>query len=209
MTHYAKYGKATRTLVILLCASLILYYIFTHAVGYFRYTKAVYTGYFWYRAPWLLVHVTCGVVTTLIGPLQFIPAIRTYSPSLHRTLGKIYLGCVALSTFVSFYLVSTSGPGIVYSVGLAMLGIVWLSSSLAAWWSIRKGNIGLHREWMIKSYVLTLSFVTFRFAEDLLARAGVSDFIGRKILLAWCCWVIPLVITEFVLNLRRLHSYEA
>jgi hypothetical protein len=70
--------------------------------------------------------------------------------------------------------------------------------------SIRKGNIEMHKDWMIKSYVLTLSFITFRFAEDLLTRAGVSDFVGRKVLMAWGCWAIPFFITVLVLQVRRL-----
>lgn len=58
---------------------------------------------------------------------------------------------------------------------------------------------------MIRSYVLTLSFVTFRLTEDLLIMAGISDFVGRKILMAWACWSIPLFITELVLNAKKLY----
>ena len=198
------YRKVGWIILITLAAPVILYYLWTRGIVYFKFSKEVYTEYFWYRAPWLLVHVICGITATLIGPLQFIPAIRTKSPLLHRNLGKIYIGCVVLSTFVSFYLVSTAGLGIVYDTGLAMLGIVWLTTTLMAWLSIRKGNKEMHKEWMIKSYVLTLSFVMFRFTEDLLARAGVSDFVGRKVLMAWACWAIPFFITELVLQLRKL-----
>jgi uncharacterized membrane protein len=199
------YGKIAWIVLIVLFAPVVLYYLWTRGVVYFKFSKEVYTEYFWYRAPWLLVHVICGVTATLIGPFQFIPAIRTNNPVLHRTLGKIYIGCVVLSTFVSFYLVSTAGLGLVYDVGLAMLGIVWLSTTLMAWLSIIRGNKEMHREWMIKSYVLTLSFVMFRFVEDLLARAGVGDFAGRKILMAWGCWAVPFFFTELVLQIRKLY----
>jgi uncharacterized membrane protein len=200
------YKKGVLVLFIVLFGPVVLYYLWTRGFVYLRFSKAVYTEYFWYRAPWLLVHVICGITATLIGPFQFIPAIRANVPRLHRSLGKIYIGCVVLSTFVSFYLVSTAGLGIIYDTGLAVLGIVWLSSTLMAWLCIRKRNIGMHREWMIKSYVLTLSFVTFRFVEDLLARGGIGDFAGRKILMAWCSWAIPFFVTVLVLELRRLYQ---
>jgi uncharacterized membrane protein len=199
------YKKIGWIVSIALITPVILYYLWTRGIVYFKFSKDVYTEYFWYRAPWLLVHVICGVTATLIGPLQFIPAIRAKNPLLHRNLGKTYIGCIVLSTFVSFYLASTAQLGIVYVTGLATLGIVWLSTTLMAWLSIIRGNKEMHREWMIKSYVLTLSFIVFRFVEDLLARAEVSDFVGRKVLMAWGCWAIPFFMTVLVLELRKLY----
>lgn len=198
-------AKQKWIILIALFAPVVLYYLWTRGGVYFKFSKAAYTDYFWYRAPWLFAHVLLGITATLIGPFQFIPALRKKHPLLHRGLGKIYLGCVAASTFASFYLVSTTGLGPVYATGLAMLGITWLSSTLMAWLSIQKGNKELHKEWMIRSYVLTLSFVTFRLTEDLLIMAGISDFVGRKILMAWACWSIPLFITELVLNAKKLY----
>jgi uncharacterized membrane protein len=203
--------KISRIVFIVLFAPVVLYYLWTRAGVYFKFSKEAYTDYFWYRAPWVFAHVILGVTATLIGPFQFIPALRYNHPRLHRSMGKIYLGAVAASTFVSFYLVSTTGLGPVYAAGLGMLGITWLSSTLMAWLSIRNGTKVMHKEWMIKewmikSYVLTLSFVTFRFIEDLLVMAGVSDFAGRKILMAWACWSIPLFITELVFNTKKLYN---
>ncbi|HEX6429061.1 MAG TPA: DUF2306 domain-containing protein, partial [Niastella sp.] len=167
--------------------------------------KEVYTEYFWYRAPWLLVHVICGLTASLIGPFQFMPGIRRRNLTLHRNMGKVYLGSITISTAVSFYLVATSQVGIVYATGLAMLGVVWFGSTFMGYIAIRKGDVQMHKEWMIKSYVLTLSFVSFRLVEDLLARVGVSTFLERKVLMTWACWAIPFFITEVVLQLNRLY----
>lgn len=194
-----------RTLLIVLLAPVVLYYLWTRGFVYFKFSRVVYTDYFWYRAPWLFAHVVLGITANLIGPLQFIPAIRARNPLLHRTLGKIYLCCVAISTFVSFYLVSTAQLGLVYATGLAMLGVAWITSSGMAYLAIRKGNVEMHREWMIKSYVLTLAFVSNRLFEDLMARMGISSFIERKVLMAWACWAIPFFVTEVVLQSRRLY----
>jgi uncharacterized membrane protein YozB (DUF420 family) len=70
--------------------------------------------------------------------------------------------------------------------------------------AIRNGRVAMHREWMIKSYVLTLSFVTFRFSEDVLIRMGISSFIERKVLMSWACWAIPFFFTVLVLDVRKL-----
>jgi uncharacterized membrane protein len=132
--------------------------------------------------------------------------VRKKRPVLHRTLGKLYLGCIVVSTFVSFYLVSTTQFGIVYNTGLTMLGFVWLGCTMMGFIAIRKRNLQMHKEWMIKSYVLTLSFVAFRFIEDMLAKIDIGTFVDRKVLMAWACWAIPFVVTEMTLQLRRLFS---
>jgi uncharacterized membrane protein len=206
---FLKTGNLIRLLLILLIAPFVLYYLWTRGFVYFKFSKEVYTEYFWYRAPWLLVHVICGLTASLIGPFQFIPWIRRTNVTLHRTLGKIYLGSITLSTGVSFYLVSTARLGIVYATGLAMLGVVWFGCTFMAYIAIRKGNLQMHKEWMIKSYVLTLSFVSFRLVEDLLAKAGISEFIERKVLMAWACWAIPFFVTEVVLQLNRLFRKKS
>jgi uncharacterized membrane protein YozB (DUF420 family) len=100
--------------------------------------------------------------------------------------------------------VSTAQLGLAYATGLAMLGIVWLGTSVMAWVSIMNGNVGMHREWMIKSYVLTLSFIGFRFVEDVLTRMNISNFVERKVLMSWACWAIPFFITEIILQARRM-----
>lgn len=199
-------SKNYRLILVVLLAPIIMYYLWTRGVIYFNYSSEVYSEYFWYRAPWLLVHVICGILATLIGPFQFIPAIRAKRPLLHRNLGKAYLTCIVISTFVSFYLVSTSRLGIVYDAGLTMLGIAWLGSSMMGYLAVRKRDLRIHKEWMIKSYVLTLSFVLFRFIEDLLAKADIGGFFERKTLMSWACWAIPLLITDVILQLKKLYS---
>ncbi len=198
------YNRVVSWLLVALVAPVILYYTWTRGFAYLNFSREVYTDYFWYRAPWLLVHVLGGLVATLTGPIQFIPAIRARNPALHRNLGKVYLGSIAVATLASFYLVTTAQLGMVYAVGLAMLGIVWSGTSGMAYFSIRKGNLRMHKEWMIKSYVLTASFVSFRFVEDLLARMDLGTFVDRKVLMAWACWAIPFFITEVVLQYRRM-----
>lgn len=200
--------KATRILIVVVFAPVALYYLWTHGFVYFNFKREVYTDYFWYRAPWLFGHVVLGITATLTGSLQMVPVIRKRHPALHRNLGRIYFGCVGVSTLISFHLVAGSQLGIVYNTGLTMLGVSWLLTTAMGFFAARVGNVGMHREWMIKSYVLTLSFVTFRLVEDLLVKAGVGNFSERKVLMAWACWAIPLFITEFILQIRRLNVFN-
>lgn len=200
--------KTTRILFLVLIGPVVLYYLWTHGFVYFNYKPEVYTGYYWYRAPWLLGHVVLGISATFIGSLQLIPALRKGYPALHRSLGKIYVVCVVLSTLISFYLNATSKGPVIYRTGLFMLSIAWLLTTLMGYACARFGKIDMHREWMIKSFVLTLSFVTFRLVDDLLAKAGMDDLWERKGLVNWACWAIPFFVTELTLQVRRLILFS-
>lgn len=55
---------------------------------------------------------------------------------------------------------------------------------------------------MIRSYVVTYAFVTFRLVDDV----GVFANLGleRLATTGWICWSIPLLITEVALQWKRV-----
>lgn len=57
---------------------------------------------------------------------------------------------------------------------------------------------------MIRSYVVTFAFVTFRFLQDYSPLSRVRPEGDRDTTIAWACWVLPLAITEMIFYLKRL-----
>ena len=70
-----------------------------------------------------------------------------------------------------------------------------------AYLAIRNGQIEIHKEWVIRSYVVTYGFVNFRWIVGLPVLAGLG--VERLATAGWLCWTIPLVFTELVLQWRR------
>jgi len=58
-------------------------------------------------------------------------------------------------------------------MGLAM---AWILTTGVAWAAIVRRKVVLHKEWMIRSYLVAFAFVTFRFITDLLP--GVTAKLG-------------------------------
>ena len=175
------------------------------ATHFFVLTEESYSPYFWPRASWLLLHLSAGMLALLIGPFQFIAAIRKKYVKVHRFMGKTYLICVLLGAIAAYYLAFTSQINIVYAGGLTSLATVWLTTGLMAFISIKKGRTNLHREWMVRSYVVTFGFVTFRLFDELLTNYYPSiPQPDRLALLSWTCWAIPLFFTEVILQARKL-----
>jgi hypothetical protein len=74
-----------------------------------------------------------------------------------------------------------------------------------AYYSVRHRAIAQHREWMIRSYVVTLAFVFFRVGFEVLNHYDVTEP-ERSMALAWGCWAVPLLLTEPLLQLRHARK---
>ena len=70
-----------------------------------------------------------------------------------------------------------------------------------AYLAIRNGRIEIHKEWVIRGYVVTYGFVNFRWIVGLPVMAGLGP--ERLATAGWLCWTIPLVFSEVVLQWRR------
>jgi hypothetical protein len=59
---------------------------------------------------------------------------------------------------------------------------------------------------MVRSYVVTFAFVTFRAAWTVLQAAGVGTLTEQLAVASWFCWAVPLVALEAVLQGRRIFG---
>lgn len=193
----------TRTLMLLAAACL--------AVGFFAAFAAPYLaldpqrfGRYWPRRGWLLLHITGGAVALLVGPAQLWLGLRGSPMRLHRRLGMLYLAGIALGALGAVGLVVTTTFGWVFGAGLAGATLAWIVTTALAFAAIRRGLVEQHKEWMIRSYVLTFAFVTFRIFFGALQAAGVGTVLERLTAASWFCWAVPLVVTEALLQGRKI-----
>ena len=157
------------------------------------------------RRGWLLVHIAGGAVALFTGPVQLWLGLADRRVEVHRRLGAIYMAAVLLSSAAAYYL-STHHPsaGFVFGAGLAGLATAWLTTTGMAFVAIKRYLIDQHKEWMIRSYVVTFGFVLFRVADPLVMKAGMADARDAAALCAWACWTIPLLATELWIQGRKI-----
>jgi hypothetical protein len=117
----------------------------------------------------------------------------------------LYLSGILVGSVAALHLILVhSKPG--FGIALLALDIVWAMSAAMALVAIRFRNIQQHREWMIRSYVVTYAFVVFRVLLDVpvLATLGPQRFIT----IAWLSWTVPLFWTEIILQWRRVVAKQ-
>jgi uncharacterized membrane protein len=163
-------------------------------------------GRFWPNRPWLLAHVLGGTAALLLGPLQFSVRLRARRPALHRWMGRGYLAGVLLAAVPSFYLAFFAEEAS-FGAALLVLAVVWLATSGRALLAIRRGDRARHREWMIRSYLVTFAFVTFRFL-GILPVWGVFGA-HREAVAGTLAWLLPLLVAERGFRRRRPAGVSA
>lgn len=196
--------RASSSILWVMLLGLGAYFVVKNVPHYFIVTEQSYGPYFWPRAGYLLAHIVGGLTAIVIGPFQFWSKIRASHPHLHRTSGRIYLISILVGSIGGLGLAFTIPEGLAYASGLAFLAVAWLMTSGMAFLAIRNRNFVQHQQWMIRSYVVTFAFVSFRIVDDILHAYGLGEIPGHNAMLAWGCWAIPLLITETILQGRQI-----
>jgi hypothetical protein len=159
-------------------------------------------GRFWPRRAWLLTHIAGSGLALLVGSLQLWSGLRRRSMRVHRWTGRLYVLGVLIGGSAAFYLASHAGQGAIFAISLGTLGVVWWTTTGMAYVAIRLGHVGQHKEWVLRSYVVTFTFVTTR----ALAEAGILPSLGHDpfATLVWLSWSMPLLATEVILQGRKV-----
>jgi uncharacterized membrane protein len=160
-------------------------------------------AHYWPRRYVLLLHIVGGLTALLAGPFQLWSGLRQRVPRVHRVVGYCYITGVALAGGSAFALAWYAEPRD-FGVALAALAVAWWTCIGMAFAAIRRRRIDQHRQWMIRGYVVTFSFVSFRWLVGL----PVWDFLGdaAPATAVWLCWVLPLLFTEVVLQWRQVAA---
>ena len=163
---------------------------------------ARYTG----RQGWLFAHLGGGMIALLAGPGQLWLGQKRRRLDVHRTLGLVYMGSIAISVTGAFYLATHTELGWVFGAGLIGLAIAWIITTSLAYAAIRRGLLQQHQEWMIRSYVVTFGFVFFRIFAGITQVIGVGSQQEQLAAASWFCWAAPLLVTEAILQGRKIFA---
>ena len=151
----------------------------------------------------LIPHTLSGVMALVIGPIQFSSRFRARHLKIHRVLGRIYVISVFVGSFTGIAL-AAGRPGL---PGTSMQAAAWIVCTTAAFLTARNRQIVQHRQWMIRSYAVTFTFVSSRVLNlwprywshlgDSLAAVGVIAFTLASLL------VVELGLNWHELTTRR------
>jgi len=195
--------------IVAIAAAFVGKYVFHY---YLNYNQATYTdpvageANYWAMRGWLLMHITGGMVAVLTGPWQFWTGFRSRFYRIHRWMGRVFLGSVAVGSAGAFSLAVSTTNGWAFGFALFVMASAWVTCAGMAYYAILKRRVAIHKDWMLRAYVVTFGFVTFRILSDYGPTSHLQPDNDKGISIAWTCWVVPLMIVEVIQQLRRMRS---
>jgi hypothetical protein len=146
---------------------------------------------------WIVLHALTGLITLISGFLALYMGWTRRAFEYHRHTGCTYVGAGMTMAFVALFL-AISDPGRSHADGWATgtLAAVWLVATSMGWWRGSQKRWRSHQSWMIRSMVLTWTFVLLRLAQRLEDLEGLAPALG-----IWLYWVGPLLIAEIGLQI--------
>ncbi|WP_343485575.1 DUF2306 domain-containing protein [Allomuricauda sp. d1] len=145
-------------------------------------------------------HITFGGIALMTGWSQFSKKLRNKRLQLHRNLGKTYVFTVLISGICAVYIGFYATGGWATSLGFILLGLVWLSTTLSAYFAIRRKDIVMHQKMMMYSYAACFAAVTLRLWLPILHHVVFGEFLAAYKVVAWLCWVPNLMVAHFLVR---------
>jgi uncharacterized membrane protein len=194
------FAIACWAVLLALIVAFLGYYALHYVIGY---TSESYDPY-WPRSGGLLLHLGGSLLALVMGPWQFWTGLRQRVPRIHRWTGRLFVLGVGLGVTGAAYLAITTTFGWAWGVGVGALAVAWAVCTGMAFYAIRRGNIAVHKQWMVRTYVVTFAFVTDRLLDDWLPTAQLEP-VGDKIVMdIWLSWVVPLFATIVIQSLAGI-----
>lgn len=152
------------------------------------------------------IHVYASMWVLLAGFTQFSKWIQRNNPKLHRTMGYIYVVNVLLITgpaglLMGFY----ANGGIPSRIAFVTLALLWIFFTAMALIKARQKDFKAHRNYMIRSYALTISALTLRAWKFAITNNFELPPMDVYRAVAWLGWVPNLIFAEWLIQRTKIN----
>ncbi len=204
--HVSRPGVALGV-ALLIISAVGAKFLIHYAFPYFAFDPA-YFDYYWPHRFRLITHICGGMLALICGPFQFWTGLRQKALGVHRWTGSLYLVGVAVGVTGAGLMAYFTQPRN-FGISLGFLALAWVLCTGVAYLAILRGLVDLHKQWMIRSYIVTFAFVTFRLITDHPPANHWGTGADRAATVTWACWVVPMMGYEVVRAVRQLRTAKS
>ncbi len=144
------------------------------------------------------VHVAGGIACLATAPFLLWNGLANGSARLHRGAGRLH--AVAALGWVGptgFYLAPFAKGGLPAQTGFVLLATLFYGATLLGVRAIRRGDRRQHIAWMVRSYALLTSALSFRAVDPCLQGLGASGD-ASYVASTWTSLAVSIGLGEFV-----------
>jgi Predicted membrane protein (DUF2306) len=145
-------------------------------------------------------HVFSSILVLLAGFTQFSNTIFKKYRRFHKKMGYVYVINILMVTgpaslLMGFY----ANGGLSSRIAFVLLAALWLGFTAMALYKAIKKDFVAHRNFMIRSFALTLSAITLRIWKVIFAATTDIPPMDRYRIIAWLGWVLNLLVAEYII----------
>ena len=153
--------------------------------------------------PWRIaffIHVFTSMFALLAGFTQFSNSILKNYTRIHRTIGKMYVLVILCLTGPSGFIMAIyANGGFPSKVGFLVLDILWMYFTANAFRFALKKDFKNHKNYMYRSYALTLAAITLRAWKYVLVFLFQPAPMDVYRVVAWLGFVPNLLLVEYLI----------
>jgi uncharacterized membrane protein len=142
-------------------------------------------------------HIIFGGISLLVGWSQFSKKWRAKHIHRHRQIGKLYVFAVLLSGVSGLYIAYYATGGLIPVLGFMSMDVIWLTTTIMAFFAIKNGKVKKHQRLMIISYAACFSAVTLRIWLPILTSL-LGGFTPAYRIVAWLSWIPNVIVAYFM-----------
>jgi hypothetical protein len=152
------------------------------------------------------IHIFAGAFCILTALVQFSRIVLKKAKAIHRWSGRVYVFVVLFLGAPTGLYLSFFAKGSIWERSLFMfMASFWFISTFYGLTTILKKNVLSHKVWMIRSYAMTMTAVTFRVYHIVFYLLG-WDHLKNYELSLWISVLGNMLIAEWIIY-RKSKSY--
>ncbi|KDO18487.1 hypothetical protein SPRG_15316 [Saprolegnia parasitica CBS 223.65] len=193
---YLRYATAG-LIVVFLAAYVVLYFVIS-PMGAVRIYKDMTVRGLAY------VHVASGSLWLIASTLQLFPGFRTASFARHRSVGYVAIGACGVSFIAVWAMFFVAGPSLEGGLGILLssvvFSLVWVHSLYQGVRAIQRGQVELHRYYMLRAYGIAGAIIAMRpgliLLQSFFSTQTEDDTRLRLGIVSWAVWALAYMAIE-------------
>jgi uncharacterized membrane protein YozB (DUF420 family) len=183
----------------LMLNTIVQYFSFQTNVGFLKFKQEVVNNKYWLT--FFYIHIFSIVICLLAGITQFSKQFLSDHRKAHRLIGKLYVYNILFINFPACFILSIfSNGGYLGIVGFLIQNFLWAFFTISAVYYVKKRNLKKHKQFMILSYSITTTAITFRNIKNSLFDESLFSYELFYGLNVWLSLLINLSVAFFIIN---------
>ncbi|MCQ9641306.1 DUF2306 domain-containing protein [Chryseobacterium sp. WG14] len=150
------------------------------------------------------IHVYTSIFLLFTGFLAILRkdfGIRNF----HRNIGKVYIFLILILAAPSgIYMGFFANGGYLSKISFVILGSLWSVSTYKAYQFAKQKKFKEHKQWMWRSFALTLSAITLRMWKVIIVYLFHPNPMDVYQIIAWLGWIPNILLIEYLITKKQI-----